>query len=493
VAARCDRCCCGQKVKRVHSSFIFAAATAVLGLCAFVVHQQWRAAQTRAAWTAARPARPDLGKWPESFRARIASVDARVAAPTRDLAALGELARLYHANGFLSEAEQAYRGLLGFDPAEPRWPHLLAALLAEYGRLEEALPWLRKTTELAPGYAPARLRLANALVKLNRPDEATAAYGALLAVSPNHSHALLGLARLDLGAERLDLARGKLEAALATDPKFSTAHSLLATVHERLGNEEAAKTRRALATAHGRFREAPDPWFEGLTADCYDVYRLQVIAAGHSAAQAWREALPLLERALALAPDNAGTHRQLGKVLLGLGEFSRARTLLERAVALEPRNPAAYLDLVGAHRATNDLPAGLRSLENGLALCPEDAGLHYEFALGLLATRRLEEAASHLERARRLNPEKPLAARDLISTYFRLNREREAATVIEESLAQHPNFPPFLVMAARYRIMKGDATVAEPLIMRARAAGALPVDLTGLSADFQRRFGRPAP
>lgn len=460
-----------------------------LGGLGFAGHAWYRATTTRAAWIAAIPARPDLAKWPEEFRTRLSGAEARVSAPGIDTAALGELARLYHANGFLREAERAYRALLIFDPAEPRWPHLLAALLADYGRLDEALPLLEKTVSLAPAYAPARLRLADALVKVNRPEAAATAYRELLLAAPKNSHALLGLARLELDAGRLPMARVTLQEVTTATPEFSAAHSLLATVHERLGDAAAANAERALASDHGRFRPARDEWTEALIDYCYDVYRLQVIAAG----RVGREALPVLERALALGPNNTGTHRQLGKISLGLGDLNRAREHLEKAIALEPREPAAYLDLVAVHRATKDLPAGLRSLEAGLALCPPDAGLHYEYALALLATRRPDEAVLHLEKARRLSPEKPLAARDLVSTYFRLNREREAASVLEESLAQHPEFAPFLVMAARYRIMKNDVAAAEALIVRAQRAGALASDLAALAADFQRRFNRPSP
>lgn len=464
-------------------------AIVVVGGLSFAGRAWYRTATTRAAWNQARPTRPDLGQWPEEFRARVSAAESRLAASKFDPTALGELARLYHANGFLREAEQAYRGLLFFDPGEPRWPHLLAALLSDYGRLNEALPLLERTLALAPNNVAARLRLADALLKANRPLGAAAAYREALLTSPKNPYALLGLARLELDAGRLPEARGHLQEIVAAAPDFSAAHSLLATVLERSGDAPAAEVERALASAGGRFRAAPDEWTEALVDECYDVYRLQVIAAS----RVGRDALPVLERALKLAPDNSGTHRQLGKIFLGLNDFARAREHLEKAVALEPREPAGYLDLIAVYRATKDLPAGVRSLEGALALCPPDAGLHYEYALALLALHRPEEAVPHLETARRLSPEKPLAARDLVSTYFRLNREADAARVLDESLAQNPDFPPYLVMAARYRIMKNDAPAAETLLLRARRSGALASDLAALAADYQRHFGHAPP
>ena len=112
-------------------------------------------------------------------------------------------------------------------------------------------------------------------------------------------------------------------------------------------------------------------------------------------------------------------------------------------------------------------------------------------AVGLtfLVRGQPEEAVRHLELARRLSPEKPLAARDLVTTYFRLNREREAVAVLDEALAQHPEFPAFLVMAARYRIMKHDAAEAAALLLRARSLGVSPGELGPLAEEFHRAFG----
>ncbi len=470
--------------------YVFAGTLVFAGVV-WAFHRWRETGQKRAVWAAAKPVRPDLAKWPAVFSARLAAAEARLTAPKVDVAALGELSRLYHANGFVTEAEQGYRALLVFDSREPRWPHLLAALLSEYGRLDEALPLLRQTVALAPDYAPARLHLADALVKLNRSDEAAAAYRDLLLVAPKNPYALLGLARLDLGAGRLADARTKLQKAIAIHPKFSGAQSLLATVSDLLGDESVASAARDQAAEAGRFRDAADAWTEELVDYCYDVYRLHVVAAGRTAGRAWREALPPLERALTLAPGNPGTHRQLGKVFLALNELPRAREQLEKAVALDPGNPAAYIDLVGVYRATSDVPAALRSLESGLTLCPEDAGLHYEYALALLARRQLADAVPHLETARRLSPEKPFAARDLISTYFRLNREPDAARVLDEELVKHPEFSAFLVMAARYRIMKHQPDEAAALLVKARAAGSFPGDIAGLTEDFRRTFGYP--
>jgi tetratricopeptide (TPR) repeat protein len=130
-----------------------------------------------------------------------------------DVAALGELSRLYHANGFSREAALAYEGLLRFDARNPRWPHLLAHILAGTGQLARAAPLWRKVTELAPDYVPARLRLGEALLKTNEPALAAETYAAALRLVPDDPYALFGLARCELQQERWTAARERLQQA----------------------------------------------------------------------------------------------------------------------------------------------------------------------------------------------------------------------------------------------------------------------------------------
>ena len=71
---------------------------------------------------------------------------------------------MYHANGFLDEAGRCYQGLQQLDPAEPRWLHLHATILAGYGQIEPALALWKRVRELAPDYLPAQLRSGDSLL-----------------------------------------------------------------------------------------------------------------------------------------------------------------------------------------------------------------------------------------------------------------------------------------------------------------------------------------
>lgn len=218
----------------------------------------YQAGSHRRAWAAQRPTLPPpVGDSAPGVDQRLAQCEARFRSWPPDQAALAEFAQLCHANGILESATLAYRALIPLQPTEPRWPHLLASILAGEGRLEEALPLLRRTTELAPDRVIAWLVLGDALLKSNRLDEATGAYSAALQREPKNVYALLGLARCDLQAERWTAARSRLQQAVAQQPGFASAQSLLSTVLERLGNSEGAAAARARSQRDGHYPEPP--------------------------------------------------------------------------------------------------------------------------------------------------------------------------------------------------------------------------------------------
>jgi len=468
----------------IGGALLLLAALAAVGLW----YRQDQA--VRATWRAARPTQPDLGETTEAFRHRIQEAETRLDHWPPDVAALGEISRLYLANGFLHQAEHGLRALLRYDPTQAHWPHYLAGVLANSGQLDDAIPLWRNVVRLAPDYVPAQLKLGEALLKTNQAKEAADVFEAVLQRSRNNPYALLGLARIEVDAGHWPAARERLEKAIATDPLFSAAHSFLATVAAQLGDASTAEAERQRATVLGRFKEAPDPWGDELIEVCYNVYRLQVIASSIASTGGGREALPPLQRALELAPENAQTHRQLGKLYSQLRDWPAARKELETAVNLQPTEPAAYLDLVNVYRANNDLPAAFRLLQQGLERCPNAAGIHYELALALIADKRSEEALAPLHKARELDPDNLTAYQQLAVTNFKLGRDADAVEALQAALARNPNFGPVLLMMARYQIQSGAAEAAEASLVRARNVGAPEANLEELAQMFYRQFGR---
>ena len=140
-----------------HSRLLMGAITASALIGGGFTLWKWKEMRTRVEWRQSIPAAPDLaGKSPE-LRRRLTEARTRAESSSRNAAAMAEFTLLCLANGFDHEGEKGLGVLITLQPQEPRWPHLLAKLLAGYGRLPEALAWHEKTVALAPNYLPARI------------------------------------------------------------------------------------------------------------------------------------------------------------------------------------------------------------------------------------------------------------------------------------------------------------------------------------------------
>ena len=473
-------------MNRSRSWLLLAASLIVAGAGAFV---GWRNYSAHHAWKEMRPESPEAaGASAPGLDARLAGCAARLQTWPPDHAALAEFSRLCHANGMLEPAMTGYRALIALEPDEARWPHLLASILAGYGRLDEALPLLRRTTALAPDHLVAWLRLGEALFKANDTTEAEAAYQAALKRSPGNPYALLGLARCDLQLERWTAARSHLQQAVAGDQKFAGAQSLLASVFERLGNPEAAAVARARVANDGHYTDPPDSWADELIAYCHNPYTLLITASAATADGTPAKALPPLQRAIALVPNDPRMHRQMAKTLSNLGEMAGARASLEKAVALSPGDENMQLDLIALLRAAKDDAEFKKAVALAVSSCPTSAALHFEAGLLAFDAGHWQEAEEHFRLTWKNRPEQPEAARELAKIYFRTNRSAEGIAVLEKLLALESHDIATHVLLVQYGLESGDQRTASWL-QRARDTGMQNQQLMELQQNFQHRSG----
>jgi len=402
--------------------------------------------------------------------------------------ALAEFTLLCHANGLLPEAIHGYEALIALQPAEARWPHLLAGILTGYGRMDEALPLLQKATLVAPKQPIVWQRLGETRLKNNQLPEATAAFEEVLKLKPADIHALFGLARVDLQAGRLTAARSRLQEAVAADPDFPGAQSLLATVFERLGNPAAAQAARLRVRGDGHYTEAPDPWAVDLAVYCHNPYTLLVAASALSSDGRQREALPLLERGIALAPRDARLHRQLGNTLAKIGDLPAARPKLEQALALEPANEKIRNDLINLLKGLKDIAAMEQVVRDGLSASPDSTAFRFE--AGLIAARhgQTADAVTLLEDVWKREPAQTAAPCELAAVYFASGRAAEGEAVLEKLRTQHPDDPAVLTLLVRRGIETRDPRTGGWLRHAQDLGQSLPV-LAELRQAYYARFG----
>jgi predicted TPR repeat methyltransferase len=139
----------------------------------------------------------------------------------------------------------------------------------------------------------------------------------------------------------------------------------------RRSRSVAADVARATALhREGRLDEAEALYRGVLRADPahFDaLHLLGVVEGQHSRFEA---ALPLLERAVALRPDNAAALNNLGNTLAGLQRHAEAVAAFDRALALKAANPKALRNRGTALRRLGRRDEAMASFDQALAIDP---------------------------------------------------------------------------------------------------------------------------
>ena len=467
----------GVKSRKVIAGWLIGLVLAgVAGGVWWRSHTAWREAVSR-----------ELPEMPEKVALKVEDLVGRIWRGEGGAAAVGELAMVYHANGYAAEAEQAYRVLVERDPAEPRWAYLVSELRGTAGRLADAEPPLRRVTELAPERLVPRIKLADLWFKTGRAAEAGAMYAAIVEIDPKNAHARLGLARVAVEDGRWLDARRELETLVAMAPSFAGGLSLLATVDDVLGETNRATEMRRRAEAAGRFREVRDPWNDALLQYCLTSYGLRVAAAA-SDDGAWSR--QVLERATRLEPEVVANWQQWGRALQKTGDLDGAAGKFARASALDPGDAQVWIDRVGVARAQRNLEQVMAMAKAGLERCPDDAGLNYEWGRSLVQAGRLAEAVAPLERAVERDGYNQTAALELVALWFRLEEAGKAEAVLVAALERTPDFAPLLEFLVRFQVRAGREPEARAALERLARAPNHEAALVNARKEFTDRFGR---
>ena len=148
-----------------------------------------------------------------------------------------------------------------------------------------------------------------------------------------------------------------------------------------------------LAQAQAALATAPDSW-----------RALAAVGSLLAALGRLEAAVPFLERAFALGPNQATVANNLGAAYRALGRLSEGRELFRRAAALEPSYADAVANLAGSYSAVGAHEEAAAALEGLIAEGVDSAGMRDQLAMALWAAGRAPEAITHLERAIALDP-----------------------------------------------------------------------------------------
>jgi Flp pilus assembly protein TadD len=231
-------------------------------------------------------------------------------------------------------------------PTESRPRVLLGVALERSQDLPGAAESFASARRLDPRDIDAAERLGTLYMNMKRPADAEPQFRAVLETDPKNKTALLGLAK------SLD-AQNKPEAAAAYE-NYSAVEPSDETVRSRRLHSLIAQDKYDDALAELDRTEAA----HGVTLDS-----LRQRADIQIAQKKWDAAITTIQKAVALAPNDAQLHGGLGRLLMQRREFPSAEKELKTALTLDHSNLVYLKDLSSTYYLGGNYAAALGTMD----------------------------------------------------------------------------------------------------------------------------------
>jgi tetratricopeptide (TPR) repeat protein len=152
------------------------------------------------------------------------------------------------------------------------------------------------------------------------------------------------------------------------------------------------------------------------------------------------DALPILQRAIQLVPDDADTHCDLGTALRRRGDVAGAVARYQRALELRPAHLTAMVELANALQLCGRFAEAVATYRRVLDIEPQVAELHNNLGNALKDLGELTDALASYARALAIKPDFAEAHSNLGNALRGLGRFDEAALSCRRALAIRPDF-----------------------------------------------------
>jgi len=350
---------------------------------------------------------------------------------------------------------QGFREILALEPSNILAQKRIAGVLAEEGRLEEAVVEFQKLHRIAELDSKDWENLVSALLLLNRTEEALTLTEQALAEFPWYRELYVVRGEALEKAGRFDEARGAYTKAVELGPEIAENYWRRGTVAWKLGDTAGAERdfreslTRDAALEEGRLALSRLLSETGRSAEAIELLgtagtasRKAGLAEAQIASGRYDEARSLLEEALKLEPENTRALALLGPVYGRAGDLPLAAKTLERAVALGETSPEIRRNLALVYMQQGKLQRAVAELQKASEDAPSDASIWFSLGNAYLRGKNGARAAEALERALVLRPDWPEATFNLALAYQSGGQPQKAADTYRRFLSSDGSADP---------------------------------------------------
>ena len=333
--------------------------------------------------------------------------------------------------GRYASALHAYKRALDSDPENPNRWLLVGAVYREMGHSTDSIEYYKEAVNLRPDLALPYMNLGAAYSDIGQFDKAIEYTRKAIALQPDlaTAHTNLGQMYRRIG-KHVQIHFEPLERAVcATDRKTRPLTVFLGAWPTAEAGQHARGDRFTLKKPTRYGPGTPLHWWTS---------PWPAVTQGRN-----DRAIELLKEAVAIQPEHAAAHANLGAVYGIIGRYDTGIQYLERALELQPDHARAHRNLGLIHRARGRYPEAIEHLEKALELQGGQANAMAYLNIGdtYYDMGEHEKAIPHFQKAVQLDPNNANAHLLLGLAYRALKRGEEARVHFEKTLELNPNHP----------------------------------------------------
>lgn len=234
---------------------------------------------------------------------------------------------------------------------------ILGSLLAQEGKLDEAIQYFQRALHYKRGYPEAHFFLGHTFDKQGKLDEAVVEYQRALRFKPMQEQTHIFLAITLAKQKKLEEAVNHYLEALKINPESAVTHNNLARIYHTLGNFDAA-------------------------VEHYN-------------------------SALRVNPTLAIAHNNLGILLIQRSSLAEGEKHLREALRLKPENPETEFNLALLLNQQKQWSEAAALFKKNMSHYANDPKAHFEFAVALVHLKKTREAMSEFASALLIQPDFP--------------------------------------------------------------------------------------
>jgi tetratricopeptide (TPR) repeat protein len=261
--------------------------------------------------------------------------------------------------GKTAESESVLRNFIVENPESADAHFLLGYALFREQKAKESLAEFTAGAKFRRPRADELKIVAADYVMLRDYSDADKWFSQVVAEAPNDSDAWYLLGRTKYNENEFPAAIEAFEHALTLRPRYVEAENNIGLAWRELNDREKAQA---------AFKAAID-WQGESPGDAQPFLNLgTLLAEGND----YEQAIPLLKKAILLAPMNPSMHEELGRVYQATNKLAEAQAELEKAIALAPDTSSLHYKLGQILRREGQMDRAQREF----AICERLNGAH---------------------------------------------------------------------------------------------------------------------